>query len=188
MKIIILPGYSIKNKEWAQEAVDYFLKENANACIHNWNHWKQKNNTKRIKQTGLNIDFEVDEILKIISDEKVFILAKSIGTRVAMKLLIRIPRQIEKLILCGIPSIDDRELKLNENIIEQSNSLYQMGLKNISADKIICFQNSADPLANYQDVKHFLETINFSIKLIEKPGNDHHYPYYEDFAGFFTSN
>jgi pimeloyl-ACP methyl ester carboxylesterase len=165
MQTIILPGFSVTNKDWAYEVQ---TKLGADAVVHEWKHWK----------TGDDSDFvdeeEIAQILEKIDNQKVNILAKSIGTFIAVRLLER--KLIEKLILCGIPL---GFLKKNSLHLEAYQSL-----ADFPASKVICFQNAQDTAGTYQEIEKFIHEINPSITIVSKPRSDHHYPYFVDFKQF----
>lgn len=165
MKTLILPGFSVSNKDWADEAKNQL---GAEAVVHEWRHWL----------TGDDSDFVADEevaqVLEKIDNQKVNLLAKSIGTYIAVKLLER--KMVEKLILCGIP-LD----------FIQKNSLHLDAYKNLAsfpAGMAICFQNDQDPLASYEEIEKFIHQINPSLQVVSKPRKDHDYPYFEEFKKF----
>ncbi len=158
VRTIILPGFSVSNREWA-----YDLKEklgDMSIIVHEWRHWQEGG--------SLALYYELDKILKKVAKEKINILAKSVGTRVAMNLIQKIPKQINKVILCGIPSLSEA---------------YNY-LSNFPARKVIVFQNTKDPLGNFSEVEEFIHRINKDIKVVEMPRNDHSYPYPSEFSKF----
>lgn len=165
MKTLILPGYSLKNSEWASDIADRLGGE---AEVHEWQHWAKG---------SFSLPRELSTIHEEIGDEKVNILAKSVGTRVAMSLLIYIPDQIEKLVLCGIPT-RGTSASAKENYSP---------LSKINPEKVLVFQNTKDPLAGYKDIKRFVGSINSEIKVVEMPHSDHSYPYPDEFRKFFGS-
>lgn len=156
MKTIILPGYSLHNKDWAEEV---------GGTVHYWRHWK----------TGgsFSLGYEVEKILTEIGKNKVNFITKSVGTGVLMHFLPQIKNQVEKIILCGIPTVSDENKKL-----------FTASLLDFPAENIICFQNTKDPFVSYIEVKKFIKGVSPKIKVIEKPRSDHNYPYYEDFQKF----
>jgi len=94
MKTIILSGFSIKNKDWAY-AVKYNLPEEE-MIVHEWFHWITESDT----------DFDAEqEVQRLKLKEEINIIAKSIGTLVAVKMLEK-KYKIKKAILCGIPLND----------------------------------------------------------------------------------
>lgn len=156
MKTIILPGFSLHNKEWA---------EKLDGVVHCWLHWT----------TGksLSLKVESERILDEVGKEKVNFIAKSVGTGVLMHVLPEIKSQINKIILCGIPSVSDERKKL-----------FVTSLLGFPAENIICFQNTLDPFATFEEVKKFMGDVSINIKVVEKSGSDHNYPYFEDFEKF----
>ena len=179
MKTIILPGYSLHNKGWALE-IKKSLSFRDSVLVHEWQHW----------QSGgtLHPKHEIGKILKEIKRDKVNVIAKSVGTMVCMHLLSEIPEQINKIILCGIPSVSEERKKL-----------FTFSLSGFPERDVVVFQNTRDPLASFSEVKEFItalrnadmssskdvmKDVNPKIKIIEKERSDHNYPYFEDFKEF----
>jgi len=161
---IILPGYSLHNKDWAEE-IKTELNLGHKVIVHNWEHWQAKG--------SLSPKREIARILKEVGEDEVNVIAKSVGTMITVLLTPLLKGKIGKIILCGIPSVSkERKEKFKE------------GLVGIPGEKIICFQNSGDPFASYDEVENFLAGVNPKIKVIKKERNDHHYPYPEEFSLF----
>lgn len=165
MKTIILGGYSTKNKEWTDETRDKLKAEGFDTKAYEWKHW-----------SDINIKFsekdETENLKKIVGESEINLIAKSIGTLVAAMLIKDI--KINKIIFCGIPTNDMNEDEMRSYKI----------LSDINPDKIIVFQNSTDEHGNFEQVRNFLSQINPQIKIVEKPGSTHNYPYYEEFKEF----
>ena len=85
--------------------------------------------------------------------------------------------QINKVILCGIPTKFESD---------KTRELYTKGLTSLSAEQVVCFQNNGDPFSPYETIKKFIHSVNPKIKVVKKDRNDHHYPYYEDFRKFIA--
>lgn len=171
MKTLILPGFSVKNKDWAYEVKNKispkFLTE-----IVEWEHWTIKDTSFANWQEWL--DNEIPRVLNQIKEDKVNILAKSIGTLIAVNVLKEKPNLINKLFICGIP-LRDMEATDKEN--------YKV-LKDFPVDKIMCIQNENDNHGSFVEAEGFLHSINPKIKIISKPRDDHNYPYPEEFVVF----
>ncbi|MCH7641161.1 hypothetical protein IID22_03120 [Patescibacteria group bacterium] len=171
MKTIILPGYSPKNKEWADEIakqLDLALpagRQGHEVFVHNWKHWKDGG--------SMSIRYEMEKIKEELGEGDFNILAKSVGSRIAIRVLSEVKGRVNKVILTGIASIS-----------EDTKKAYEKALADFPPEKIICFQNTKDPFVPYSEVKKFIQGVNPKIKVIEKPGNEHHYPYYSDFQKF----
>ena len=160
MRTIILPGYSLHNKYWAYDVKSKLESAGFEAEVYEWKHW----------QGGrMNLPDEVKNICKIIGDEKVNFIAKSIGTKVLMKIFSKVGKQINKVILCGIP-IDP--------------VTYMGGIKKIGGKKLLIFQNSKDPFMPYKAISVYVKLIDKNIKVVEKEANTHEYPYYDEFINF----
>jgi predicted alpha/beta hydrolase family esterase len=166
MKTLILPGFSIKNKEWAEQT-QRELSKKFNCEVVYWKHW----------ETGQKEDHWIEkEAVKIIEDNKepINIIAKSIGTAVVMFVIKKTPNLIHKIILCGIP-LNDLEPG-EENIYEV--------LRTLQPKTILCIQNDSDPHGGFQEVEKIIHSIEPSINIISKQRDDHEYPYTDDFIQF----
>lgn len=168
MKTIILPGFSIKNKKWA-EGIQKKLTLHFPVEIIYWPHWQSG------KREENWLEKEADKIVASIGkNKKVNILAKSIGTVVAMIVLKLNPALVNKIILCGVPLRGFRE----------GDERYYEPLKKFPTEKLLSLQNENDHLGGFSEVEKFLHTLNPEIKTISKPRSDHQYPYPEEFIKF----
>lgn len=167
MKTLILPGFSIKNKVWAEE-ISRELSPDIESEIVYWDHWK----------TGVAdnnwIEEKANEIVNEFKGQRVNILAKSIGTLVTVRILEKDSSSINKIIMCGIPLED-----LSADDLEH----YQT-LKGFPKEKIIYIQNENDNHGSYNSVSEFLKIIDNGIHVISKPREDHEYPYEDEFKKF----
>ena len=171
MKTIILPGFSMKNKVWAEE-VQASLSSVFPATVANWAHWETGNAESRW------IEREAEKIVGLIQNKQVNIVAKSIGTAVAMIIVKLKPDLVNKVILCGVPVRD----------LEKEDKNFYEPLRTFPEDKILCIQNSDDPHGNYAEAEKFLHSINSRLKIISKPQSDHEYPYTDDFINFLQKS
>ncbi len=179
--IIVLPGYSLHNKEWAYD-VKKNLRTDTEVVVYEWGHWPpaqttgSENSMVRGKASGsvrksMNVKSEVENILALVGKDKVSFVAKSVGTRVLVTLAPKIKNQIQKVIMCGIP-IDPLK--------------YSQGFKAIGSEKVLIFQNSKDPFMPALAIKAYLKIIDKNIKVIEKQASNHEYPYYDEFNEFLN--
>lgn len=164
MQTLILPGYSEHNKAWVDEVAKN-LKVNHIIRPFYWMHWTDSANK-------FNSSEKADLIIKHIKEDKINIIAKSIGTLVASKVISQISDQIEKVIFCGIPLTSLSEIDLN--IIKSA--------INIMENKFLGFQNISDPHGSFDEVKFHLG----SGTIISKDRSDHEYPYFEEFNNFLN--
>ena len=165
-KILILPGYSPHNKDWAEEVrANLMGKTDDMVIVHEWFHWKEG---------SFSLVKELDRLVTEIGTDSVEIIAKSVGVAVAMELIPRISSQVVKVIFCGIASVEGPE---------RQESLKKV-LNIVPVENILCIQNEYDKFVVYKDAEKFYHSVNPDIKLISKPRSDHDYPFFEDFQEF----
>ena len=166
MDTLIVPGYSLKNKDWAEETKRELAPRIVSSIVY-WPHW----------ETGQSEEGWIEkEVEKFLANEEsqINIIAKSIGTLVTMKILKSKPQLINKIILCGIFIYD----------FKPGDEKFFQVLESINADNVLCFQNENDNHGSFADVEKFIHAINPKIKVISRPRSDHEYPYPEDFIKF----
>jgi pimeloyl-ACP methyl ester carboxylesterase len=163
MITFILPGFSLRNKEWLEECAMSLKVEGTIRPIF-WEHWDDSEAEFKPKE-------KATLIARHTKGDKINIIAKSIGSLVAAYIIEQIPNQINKVIICGIPLGD---IKGKETLIKKV-------LGSLPMERLICFQNENDPLGSSTEVRKFLPS---GVKLISKPRADHHYPYYTEFNEF----
>ena len=173
MKTLILPGYSPRNKEWAEDLAKS-MNLGHKIFVHNWRHWE--------KGGSLSLKYEVEKVLEEVGDGMANIIAKSVGTAVIMYVLPKISKawpaspvkaQVNKIILCGVASVNDERIGKAKKALE-----------GVDPKKVIVFQNTSDPLASFIEVKKFIEKVDAKIKVVETPRGDHNYPFPEKFEEF----
>ncbi len=168
MKTIIIPGFGISNKPWAEETVKKLAKVGIKSSIYPWKHWTGSQMATRD---------QVEDIKTLMGDENVNIIAKSIGTYVLSLLISKTKGQIQKIILCGIPIND-----LEEDDLDNYKEFGSVDPRNI-----VCFQNNNDSHGSIEQIRDFLKNINSEIEVISKPASTHDYPYYQDFIEFLQA-
>ena len=159
MQTLILPGYSSKNKTWVDETAKN-LKFDGLIRPFYWAHWTDE--TKKFDATE-----KAMLIAKHVKDEKLNIIAKSIGTLVCCLTANLIPDRINKIILCGIPvnDISDGEIEIIKKCIHDF------------SDRTLVIQNMDDPHGSFEQVKEF-----DNVKM--KVASNHDYPYFDEFNKF----
>jgi predicted alpha/beta hydrolase family esterase len=163
MITFILPGFSLKNKEWLEECAMSLKVEGFVRPVF-WEHWEDPDAEFKPKE-------KATLIARHTKGDKINIVAKSIGSLVAAYIIEQIPDQINKVIICGIPLSDTKEKK----------TLITKVLGKLPPERLICFQNENDPHGSFDEAKKFLPP---DVKLISKSRADHHYPYYSEFNEF----
>lgn len=167
MLTLILPGYSANNKLWAEEVAKN-LKVGGIVRPLSWDHWEDETQTFKPKE-------KASLTIGLIAKGSANIIAKSVGTLVAAYIVEEIPEKIEKIILCGVPSVSEERLKI-----------FKEAFSTFPSEKIICFQNEGDPFVKPDELKKFMGQVNSKIKVISKSRRDHHYPYYVEFNRFLS--
>lgn len=171
MLIEVLPGFSPKNEEWAS-SVQKKLSSLEPVTVVRWSHWDSG------KTEAGWIEKEADKIVRVIGANQIKIIAKSVGTLVAMEVLRSKPTGVRKLVLCGIPV---------EDFQEGDNERFEV-LKSFDPEKVIIFQNAEDPHGKTEQVRTLMDKVDLPIKIYSKPRNDHEYPYTGDFIEFLSEN
>lgn len=158
--ILILPGFSLKNKAEADAIASALENLNQEVYLHTWQHWENPN-------VLWNPSEEVEKI-KVRITEPYSIVAKSIGTLIAAELVSLY--QPEKVILMGIPINDMSPQELNYyNNVKQ--------LKNL-----LVIQNKYDTHGSATQVDALLTDVQY--KLLTKESSDHSYPYVDEIISF----
>jgi predicted alpha/beta-hydrolase family hydrolase len=163
----ILPGYSLRNKNWLEETASALKTDGFVRPIF-WDHWIDPSQKFDAKE-------KADLISRHAKGDSINIIAKSIGTLVTAHIINQIPKQIHKVIVCGIPLRDISDN--NKEIIKQA-------LESLDSKKVICFQNINDPHGTFDEVKSFLSE---KIKVVSKDRADHDYPFFDIFNNFLIS-
>jgi predicted alpha/beta hydrolase family esterase len=167
MITIILPGYSAHNKDWADDVAKKLTETGLQTKAHEWKHW----------QSGsFSLPNELKKIIEEIGNEKVNIIAKSVGVYVALNLIPKVTGQINKVILCGIASVANEDRK----------DLVKFLTEKIDVENILCIQNENDKYVKFDAAKKFYHDVEPRLKVISKPRSDHDYPFIQDFIKFLA--
>ena len=166
MRTEILPGFFPKNKKWLEDIQAHLVLDDPVHIIE-WPHWQTLNNS------DFSVEKEVDKLIAYSKSKPFNIIAKSVGTLIAVKVLDKLRFQVQKVILCGIP-MD----ALNSKDKEAYQILAQF------YKELLVIQNENDNHGSFQEAKEFLMAINSQIKIESKLRDDHEYPYFEDFQKF----
>lgn len=163
MKTILLPGYSIRNREWADEIAAKI----DGVEVHAWAHWDSGGT--------LNAARELAAITRRIGENRVSLLAKSVGCRIAVQIVLDRPDQIEQLILCGLPGTQ-----------VESRADFDAALRRLPIENILVVQNRNDPYAAFSEVQHMIQSVHPGVRVVAGDREDHHYPYPDLFRDFLA--
>src|SRR3989304_2366270 len=107
MKIIYLPGNSIKNKEEGEIVTSALVYSGFDIYYHKWNHWLSMD-----QYIGWGAEGKVVEDNIGGDVGGLVLIGKSIGTFVALKLIQHYSAKVKKVIFLGIPAADFNQEEL----------------------------------------------------------------------------
>src|SRR3972149_11193320 len=94
-QIVILPGFSPTNKSWSQKMQQHLAKLGKVQTVE-WIHWQTGQASKNWPEAEL-------AKIEVLVKQPVVIVAKSIGTIIAVKFIAADPKLVDAVVLCGIP-------------------------------------------------------------------------------------
>ncbi|UTX51092.1 hypothetical protein KI440_02710 [Candidatus Saccharibacteria bacterium TM7i] len=168
MNLLLLPGNSPRHAGWVK-ALKNAMKPHTDAIeAHQYHHWETG-------EEWADIPTEIAAAAaKVVPLKPYTIIAKSIGTAIAIRGTAEGMFSPEKIILLGVP-IE------GESIDEQ----FMKSLKKIT-EPIVIIQNTNDPYGAFENVKTKLKSVNPTITYIETPGDSHDYLDFELIAKQLT--
>jgi predicted alpha/beta-hydrolase family hydrolase len=169
VETLIFPGGAVNTREWANLIGEQLNSELPTEVIE-WRHWGTE-----VREDNW-IEKEAQRVVERVGKGRINILAKSIGTAVAMTVLRLKPEIVNKLILCGVPLHD----------LSDNDRLLYNQLKDFPHPNLLCLQNENDNHGSFGEAEKFLHAINPDIGIISRPRADHDYPYTEDFINFLV--
>ncbi len=157
MNALLLPGNSSRHREWSENLKQAIATHFQHTVIQYYRHW----------QTGgdkADIENEITIAQAVAGElDSYIIIAKSIGTVIAVKGTAEGILKPTKLILLGIP--------INGDI---SKDLFSVWLHQLDVEVVIV-QNSNDPLGSFSDVRAAFRGRGEKITFVELPGDTHDY-------------
>ena len=167
MVTFILPGKSAKNKVWLDECAAKIQFDGIVRAV-SWEHWLDP-------EEKFDVEVKATTISRHTKGDTINIIAHSVSTLITALIIEQIPKQINKVILCGIPL---------DVFSDSEKETIKKSLMGLEQEKLIVFQNTNDPHASFDEVRKLLPE---SIKVISKERSGHDYPYFEDFDNFLNS-
>lgn len=167
MVTIILPGYSVSNKDWLEDTAESIKTDSEIRPIY-WGHWSDPA-VKFDPKTKANL------LDSVAGKRVVDIIAKSLGTLAASYLIQKSPEKIRKVIFCGLP--------LND-INEEEKQVIKTALRKLPPQNVIFFHNDEDPHGGVNALKVFLSEFGNDFSVVTKSRSDHEYFYQDDFNKF----
>lgn len=159
MELILLGGNSVKNKEWIEEVENYLKEDFDSTHVHYYKHW----------ETGealIDINYEVNSLANYLSNKEDYVIfAKSAGCLVVVKGVYDGKISPSRCVFAGFPVAWAKE-----NKFDLDNWLNEYSVKTSFV------QNSHDPAIFVEDLRNYLDEMNFSnYKIIELEGDTHSY-------------
>lgn len=162
MEIIILPGNSLKNKEWARKIKEaaFQIEGVTNVFTQEYDHWIFGGEV-------MNLQKETEKLLKTISGKEDYVLiAKSAGTLICVNTINHVKSKPREVILMGLPVQWAKDNNINIDVL----------FKSISFSPTV-IQCKEDPITSAENARMFLEKMNLleNVRFEEIPGNNHDY-------------
>ncbi len=166
-RILVLPGFSAHNQVWL-EKISVGLESLGEVIAIPWQHWQADQTPADWQET------ELKRIEARIGNKPIVIVAKSIGTFLAARLLGNFGDQVEKLVLCGLP--------LND-IDSEQHPVYRH-LEKLSPNKVLVLQNNHDPHGSDGQVRKLFQKLNLKHQVTTCEGDTHEYIYPHHIVSF----
>jgi len=162
MKLIILPGNSKSNKEWADATAEAFSSSFSEIYTQSYSHWDNG-------EEFINFDTELDKLVKNVGSDDCIVMAKSAGSMLAIYGVHKKMFYPTKCLFVGLPI----------RFAEENNMELIQWLQDYDTPTLI-IQNSHDPITSFEELKTALAPLNkTNIDLIEIDGDNHKYSDFE---------
>ena len=164
MKILLLPGNSVENRDWIREITESLDDPFDEIITHEYDHWKKD-------RPAINFELELDHLQnKISQTDEYVIFAKSAGCILALLAIEKEIIQANSMIFVAIPFAWSRAKQ------------YPLGeyLANLSIPKLF-IAKAKDFLCEFEKLNAYLQkndVKNFKTELYDvkgEPNDNHHY-------------
>ncbi|MEM8895864.1 MAG: hypothetical protein AAGC88_14880 [Bacteroidota bacterium] len=168
-KLIVLPGNGARNQMWGEECVEAYGAWFDDVHMQYYSHWESDEK---------NLDWQTEiEKLRVVKDtwddeDEVFVIAKSIGTLVALTATAEQAIVPEKGVFFGMP-LDLAAAALYQNDWTP--------LSGFSAPLLV-FHNDNDPTTSYKFTKAKLHELQPTVTLVTLASDTHDYLDFSDYA------
>jgi hypothetical protein len=161
MKIFLLSGQSILNKEWIEEVEVEFKKEFQDTSVLYYDHWSSGSK-------NIDLEKESSKLIEMINEyeREYLVFAKSIGTIVFYNIFEKLKMKPNGVLMVGVPY--DLAFKMG----------FDMSKLNEKVDfNINIYQKNQDPFGNLKKVKD-MEGGKVSVNeyiCTDEDNDNHHY-------------
>lgn len=165
MRIILLAGQHISNKEWIENVEKKFQEKYSNTKISYYTHWEKG-------EENTNVELEIKKFLDIVnsSDEEYILFAKSIGSIIFFNSLKDLVKKPKGVLIIGLAYYFAQEAGLNFP-----------ELKKYITYPVDVYQKEFDPAGSYEDIMNINGgniTVN-QYECIGEENNNHSYENYD---------
>ena len=161
MKVFLLPGQSIGNKEWIEDVEKEFQKEFPNTEIIYYEHWS-------LEEKETNIDLETERFVKLVSEcnEEYFVFAKSIGTLIFLNSFKTLKKKPKGVLMVGFCYYLMKRLGYDVSKL----------MKDVDF-RIDIYQKEFDTAGKFEEIKEFSNKYIYVKKYecVGEENDDHHY-------------
>ena len=160
MQVLLLGGYSARNKPWIYEVADALEPLAEQRVVHEYAHWNDESKS---------LDAEAE--LTAIADEaqnlaEYVVFAKSVGCLLAVEGMHRGLLAPQACVFAGLPL---------DTAVRERGEAFARQIAAVNCP-LVFVQNSDDPLGSYKDVKAYLEHAGaVRAMAVELPGETHDY-------------
>lgn len=171
MKLIVLPGNSPSNKEWALQMSQHLLKLFPDQYVQSYSHWDGHGEI-------LDIGIEAAKLADNCKDSESIIVAKSAGAMLAIYCISNNLIKPKKCIFMGLPVL----------WAEKYGFEMSKWIENFSVPTVL-LQNSNDPITSYAQASDFIKkySIPHIFKIIETAGDTHKYDNFVEVKKIITN-
>jgi len=161
MKIFLLSGQSILNKDWIEEVEKEFNKEFPNTTIIYYDHWDSD-----VK--NINLERETSKFIDMVHEceEEYLVFAKSMGSVVFYNSIEKLTRKPNGVLMVGVPYQLAIEMGLDMNNLKEKTDF-----------KVNIYQKESDPFGKLEGIRK-IEGGTVKVKEYICTGEDndnHHY-------------
>ena len=164
MRVILLPGQHISNKEWIENVEKKFQEKFTNTKISYYDHWEKG-------EERTDIELETKKFLDIVnsSDEEYILFAKSIGSIIFFNSLKDLVKKPKGVLIVGIAYNLAKELNYDFT-----------NLKEYISYPVNIYQKEFDPAGYYADIMS-IDGGNITVNQYECVGEENNNHSYENY-------
>lgn len=165
MRIILLSGQNISNKEWIENVEKKFQEKFTNTKISYYDHWEKR-------KEKADIELETKKFLDIVnsSDEEYILFAKSIGSIIFFNSLKDLVKKPKGVLIVGMAYNLGKKLNYDFTDLEKYTS-YPVNV----------YQKEFDPAGSYTEVMNISgdNVVVNKYECIGEENNNHRYENYD---------